>query len=70
MLRLIDKAEHFLHERGFHGCRVRPGAERTVIEVRQDDLERIAQHTNRLSILAYFQTIGLSNVVLDLNGRE
>jgi pyridinium-3,5-biscarboxylic acid mononucleotide sulfurtransferase len=69
-LRLIDTAEHFLHERGFPGCRVRLGAERTVIEVRQDDLERIAQHTNRLFILGYFKTIGLSNVVLDLNGRE
>jgi pyridinium-3,5-biscarboxylic acid mononucleotide sulfurtransferase len=70
LLRVIDKAEHFLQERGFHGCRVRPGAERTVIEVGRDDLERIAQHTNRLFILEYFQTIGLSNVVLDLKGRE
>jgi uncharacterized protein len=69
-LELIDKAEHFLHQRGFPGCRVRVGGERTVIEVRQDDLERIAQPTNRLFVLEYFQTIGLTNAVLDLNGRE
>jgi pyridinium-3,5-biscarboxylic acid mononucleotide sulfurtransferase len=70
MLKLIDNAEHFLHERGFLGCRVRPGATRTVIEVRQNDLEKFAQQTNRLIVLKYFQAIGLSRVVLDFNGRE
>jgi pyridinium-3,5-biscarboxylic acid mononucleotide sulfurtransferase len=69
-LRLIDRAEHFLHGRGFPGCRVRLGGEWTVIEVRQDDLERIAQPTNRRIVLEYFQKIGHSSVVLDLNGRE
>jgi pyridinium-3,5-biscarboxylic acid mononucleotide sulfurtransferase len=70
LLKLADDAEHFLHERGFIGCRVRLGEERTVIEVRQGDFERFAQQTNRLIVLKYFQAIGLSPVVLDFNGRE
>ena len=70
MLKLIDNAENFLHERGFLGCRVRIGAERTVVEVRQNDLEKFAQQTNRLIVLKYFRAFGLSRVVLDFNGRE
>ena len=69
VLRLIDDAECFLHERGFHGCRVRPGAERTVLEIRSDDLERVTLRENRESILRYFQSVDLPRAVLDLNGR-
>jgi pyridinium-3,5-biscarboxylic acid mononucleotide sulfurtransferase len=70
VLQLIDNAENFLHEKGFYGCRVRPSKERTVIEIRADDIERIALRANRGSILHYFQTLGISNVVLNLHGRE
>ena len=70
ILKLIDDSEHFLHEKGFHGCRVRPGAKWTVIEVRKDDLEKITLRANRVAILNYFQTLGLTSVVLNLQGRE
>ena len=70
ILRRIDDAECFLQTKGFHGCRVRPGAAQTVIEVRSDDVERITLQENRGSLLHYFHSIGLSRVVLDLHGRE
>jgi pyridinium-3,5-biscarboxylic acid mononucleotide sulfurtransferase len=69
-LRRIGNAEYFLQNRGFHGCRVRPDAKWTIIEVNADDFERITLPENRKSILHYFQSIGLSRVVLDLHGRE
>ena len=69
-LRLIDHAEHFLHEKGFHDCRVRLGGERTVVELRKEHLDRITRQETRESLLQYFQSLGLSRVVLDLQGRE
>ena len=69
ILRLIDDAEHFLHEKGFLGCRVRPGSDWTVIEVRTDDLERITLRANREPILQYFASVGFARVVIDLHGR-
>jgi uncharacterized protein len=69
-LRRIGNAEYFLQNRGFHGCRVRPDAKWTIIEVNADDFESIVLTENRKSILHYFQSIGLSHLVLDLHGRE
>jgi pyridinium-3,5-biscarboxylic acid mononucleotide sulfurtransferase len=69
-LQLIQDAEDFLQQRGFQGCRVRPGGKKIVIEVGVDDLERIVSRTDRIPILHYFQTIGLNNVVLNLEGRK
>ena len=70
VLRRIGNSEYFLQNMGFYGCRVRPDAEWTVIEIKTDDFKRITQLENRKSILHYFQSIGLSRVVLDLHGRE
>jgi pyridinium-3,5-biscarboxylic acid mononucleotide sulfurtransferase len=70
ILRRIDAAECFLQNKGFDGCRVRSGLERTSIEVRSDDVERITLRENRESLLHYFHSIGLFRVVLDLHGRE
>jgi pyridinium-3,5-biscarboxylic acid mononucleotide sulfurtransferase len=70
ILRLIDDAEHFLHEKGFYGCRVRPGVKQTVIEVSADDMERFTIQAQRPLIHHYFQTLGLSDVVINLRGRE
>ena len=69
-LRLIDDAEHFLHQKGFFGCRVRPGAERTIIEIRSEDLERITLREMRESLIGYFQSVGLPGILLDLHGRD
>jgi pyridinium-3,5-biscarboxylic acid mononucleotide sulfurtransferase len=67
-LQLIQKAEIYLQQKGFLGCRVRPEITQTVIEVRTCDLERII--SDRISILNYFQSVGLHNVVLNLHGRK
>ena len=68
-LRLIDEAEYFLQKKGFQGCRVRLGGERVIVEVRTEHLDRMTRRETRESLLQYFQSLGLSRVVLDLQGR-
>ncbi len=69
LLELIDKAERFLNEKGFRGCRVRPLGERTIIEVMEKDFEKAAAFSIREEIYRYFSLLGLYGPALDLVGR-
>ncbi len=69
LLRSIDAMERFLHERGYHGCRVRPRSGMVFIEVLSEDIERISEESERKSIVSYYQQNGYSVVMLNLQGR-
>ena len=69
MLRSIEAMECFLHERGYHGCRVRPRSEAAIIEVLAEDIEKISEQNERRVIISYFQTHGYDTIMLDLGGR-
>lgn len=70
LLEVIDKAERFLSEKGFFGCRVRPLGERTIIEVMEKDVGKAVIFTSRKEICSYFNSLGLSGPALDLMGRK
>lgn len=69
-LRSIDAMERFLHERGYHGCRVRPRSGMVFIELLSEDIEKISEEGERRSIVSYYQQNGYGVVMLDLQGRK
>lgn len=69
-LRSIEKLESFLHERGYHGCRVRPRSGAVFVEVLSEDIDKIVEPSERGAIIAYFQQNGYPSVLLDLQGRK
>lgn len=70
LLRSIETMEHFLHERGYYGCRVRPRSGTVFIELLSEDIERISDEGERQSIVSYFQRNGYGVVMLNLQGRK
>ncbi len=68
-LQAIEAMEDFLHGRGYHGCRVRPRAEKIILEFLAEDINRVADPLERRQIMTYFQDIGYHTVLLDLKGR-
>lgn len=68
-LRTIEKAEQFLHERGFHGCRVRIGDISLNVEVQEKDFTAFIEEDNRAVVRAYFQSLHLGPIMLNLAGR-
>ncbi len=68
-LRLIEKAELFLHNIGFLGCRVKIYSSYTVIEVQEKDLAAFVDTNNRKRIQSYFDNLQLSPISLSLKGR-
>ena len=70
LLHSIEAMERFLHERGYHGCRVRPRSEAAFIEVLSDDIEKISEEGERRLITSYFQQNGYTTVMLELQGRK
>lgn len=69
-LRSVESLESFLHERGYHGCRVRPRSGTVFIEVLSEDIEKIVERDERGAIVSYFQENGYPSVMLDLKGRK
>lgn len=69
-LRTIEALESFLHNRGYHGCRVRPRSDKVIVELLSDDIVKIAEPHERTSIISYFQDNGYDVVMLDLKGRR
>jgi uncharacterized protein len=70
LLGRIAQAEEFLHEKGFTGCRVRPGQDTVVVQVMTKDLDRFLAESSRLEITQHLATIGFNNVFLDSAGRD
>lgn len=71
-LGMVDRAEQFLLDLGFHQLRVRiHGNDRDYIariEVLPEELPKITAEENRTKIYDYFKTIGFSYIALDLKG--
>lgn len=68
-LRTIESAEHFLHERGFLGCRVRLRDAFFLIEVQEKDFSAFVASSNRTAVKTYFQPLQAGPVMLSLAGR-
>ena len=69
-LRIVERLESFLHDRGYHGCRVKPRKETVIIEVRSEDLGRICRPGEREPIVSHFQGNGFDRVLLSLVGKN
>lgn len=68
-LRTVERAELFLHKRGFRACRVRIGGASLFIEVQEKDFTAFIEKDNRAAVRAYFQTVQTGPVMLNLAGR-
>ena len=68
-LRTIESAEHFLHERGFLGCRVRLRDAFFLIEVQEKDFAAFVEDGNRAAVNTYFQSLQAGPLMLSLTGR-
>ena len=67
-LHMVDQAEQFLMELGFHQFRVRIHGTMARIEVPEEDILKIADNETRTKITEKFRTLGFSYVTLDLQG--
>jgi uncharacterized protein len=68
-LETVAEMEHFLHNLGFQGCRVRLFPERIVhVEICDDDFHKLTE-VSRNTLLEYALSIGIKKIYLDLAGR-
>ncbi len=67
-LKMIDQAESFLIENGFHEERVRMHGNIARIEVPEKDIPRLAEDDLRKAIFKRFKEIGFTYVTLDMCG--
>lgn len=67
-LRMIERAEHVLHELGFRVCRVRHHEHVARLEIARDEMHRALDIDVSAVILREFKIIGYHYVALDLQG--
>lgn len=67
-LHMVDQAEQFLMDLGFHQFRVRIHGTMARIEVPEEEILKIADNETRAKITEKFRTLGFSYVTLDLQG--
>ena len=67
-LLMVEKAEAFLLEKGFHQLRVRIHGMMARIEVLPEDISRLTETTLREEIVRKFAEFGFSYTTLDLQG--
>ena len=68
-LAMIDRAEQFLHDRGFQPLRVRYHKGDTArIEVAVEQLPAFADETFRREVVEHFKSLGFKYVAIDLEG--
>lgn len=67
-LHMVDQAEQFLMDLGFHQFRVRIHGTMARIEVPEEEILKIADNEIRTKITEKFRTLGFSYVTLDLQG--
>ena len=67
-LHMVDQAEQFLMDLGFHQFRVRIHGTMARIEVPEEEILKIADNETRTKITEKFRTLGFSYVTLDLQG--
>lgn len=66
----VEKAEEFLNQLGFSGCRVRLSEQMTILELSESDMTRIGDAGVRGVITTYFRGVGSSQLLLNLKGRS
>ncbi len=69
ILKRINRAETFLLEIGFSGCRVRPIGSYAIIEVQAADVDKISQLLIRNKITSYFNSLSFYDVALSFTQR-
>lgn len=67
-LRMIERAEHVLHELGFRVCRVRHHEHVARVEIAREHMHRALDADVSAAILREFKAIGYQFVALDLQG--
>lgn len=67
-LRMIERAEAFLHELGFRVCRVRHHGDLARIEVPPEHVEMLTEAETRRRIDERFRALGYAYVTIDLRG--
>lgn len=67
-LKMVDKAEQFLLDRGFHQLRVRIHGNIARIELMQDELLKIMEEKLRAEVYDELKSIGFDYVTLDMKG--
>ncbi len=70
LLGRIAQAEQFLQEKGFTGCRVKPGQDTVVVQVMTKDLGCFLAESSRLEITQHLATLGFDNIFLNSEGRD
>ncbi len=66
----VDRAEKFLFDLGFDGCRVRPFSNFTILEIREQDFEKFCSKSLRNEIASRFDTLGLKFPTLSFKERK
>lgn len=67
-LGMVDRAEQLLLDLGFHQVRVRIHDRMARIEVRPEEIARLAEEENRRNVYDAFRSFGFTYVALDLGG--
>lgn len=67
---VIEKAEKYLHQLGFNGCRVKIDGDTARIELNRNDFVSLVKDDVRISVLRKFYDLGLPKVSLDLTARS
>lgn len=68
-LHRVKRIEDQLEDLGFTGCRARPVEKGLLLEVRQQDFQRISRTHNRIAITNLCRSEGFADVFLNLRGR-
>lgn len=66
----IDRAEQYLHQLGYQGCRVRLNGTAFTVELSSGDISRIPHNNDYARIRDFFFSLGAKKVFLDLSERE
>ena len=69
-LAIITKAEQYLQDRQFSGCRVRLDASSCVLELSSGDICRFINRRFEKDFMALMNSLGIDKVLLDLKERE
>lgn len=67
-LRIVERAEDWLHDRGFEQLRVRVHGEMARLELAEKDFERLADGDFRRELVQALKGLGFTYVTLDLLG--
>jgi uncharacterized protein len=67
-LKMVDKAENFLKDNGFHNIRARHQKDTIKIEVDPNDIKLFFEDNTRDKIINYMKSIGYTYVTVDLEG--